>query len=223
MSHTIYQFRSPRGCLSYAISDAQTKECAIVDPSVELGDAYKKYLQENGLALRLLIETHTHADHISASPALREKTGALILMHERAPSPRKDRGLKEGDTIAVGAMNLRVLETPGHTDDSLSLILDNTLFTGDALLIGACGRTDFQGGSAEELARSLWDKILTLPDDLVVYPGHNYRGETSTTIGAEKQKNPRLLMGREGFVAFMREYHPPKPDLFDDAIRENSQ
>lgn len=103
MPYPLHQFRSPRGCLSYAVADIETRECALIDPSAELGDAYEKYLRDNGLTLQFLIETHTHADHVSASPRLKEKTGAPILMHARAPSSRKDRGLKEGETIAVGA------------------------------------------------------------------------------------------------------------------------
>lgn len=222
MSYTVEQFRSQRGCLSYVIGDQGTKHCLIIDPDVEAGDAYEEYVRTNGLVVHYIVETHTHADHLSAAPALRTKTNALLLRHERAPSRRTDRALRDGDTVPLGDVAVTVLDTPGHTDDSITLRLGPLLFTGDTLLIGSTGRTDFQNGSSEALYRSLWEKIIPLGDDLTVYPAHDYRGRASTTIGEERRTNPRLQLPRPEFIAAMDAYRPPAPELFDVAVVENS-
>lgn len=220
MHYIIKQFRSPRGCLSYVVSSGG--EAAVIDPSTEVGsDVYLAYLSECNCTLRYSIETHTHADHISLGSTLKEKTGARILQHRNAPSTRKDQALEEGE-IPLGESTLRVLETPGHTHDSICIVAGNAVFTGDTLLLGGTGRTDFQQGSSERLYDSLWNTLMKLPDDTVVYPAHNYNGEVSSTIKNERERNPRLHLDKTAFVETLDAHKPPKPDLFDEAININS-
>jgi len=223
MTYKIQQFRSPRGCLSYIVSDKKTKDTLIIDPTVEVDiEKYINYLKDNGLILRFIIETHTHADHISSEKALRARTNAQILRHELAPTGRKDKALTEGD-FRLGDTKVTILHTPGHTDDSVSLSIDGSVFTGDTLLIGGIGRTDFQNGSSDALYKSIWEKLMALGDSTKVYPAHNYKGDIASTIGDERANNPRLALSRDEFVAAMDAYHPPKPDLFDTAVAENSK
>lgn len=223
MSHTVQQFRSDRGCLSYIVADDMSKKALVIDPSEEVAlETYLSYLEEKGLALAMIIETHTHADHISSGPLLRERTGARIIQHENASSSAKDESVHE-DVRMLGTTEVHILYTPGHTDDSVSIKVGNALFTGDTLLIGGTGRTDFQKGSSEHLHTSLWEKLMSYPNDTLVYPGHNYKGETHSTIGREKEENPRLQHTKEEFIASLDAHNPPKPDLFDEAISKNSQ
>ena len=223
MTHTIQQFRSPRGCLSYIVSDTKTKEALIIDPSVEIDmEEYSNFLIDNELILRFIIETHTHADHISSARELREQINAQILQYERAPTGRKDKALTEGD-FWLGETKVTVLYTPGHTDDSISLSIDESVFIGDALLIGGTGRTDFQNGSSAALYKSICEKLMTFDDSTKVYPAHNYKGQINSTIGDERAHNPRLALGEEEFIKIMDAHHPPKPDLFEEAIAKNSE
>ena len=222
MIYKVKQFRSERGCLSYVVGDRVSSYAFIIDPSVEVAeDEYLSYLKHEGLTLKYIIETHTHADHISSASALKEATGALILQHANAPSKRKDRALGE-EELLLGDTVVTILPTPGHTDDSICIVLPDCVFTGDTLLIGGTGRTDFQNGSSSMLFDSLWDKLMTLSASTIVYPAHNYKGIISSTIGEEKKSNARLLLSREEFIAALDAHHPQKPDLFDEAVRVNS-
>lgn len=219
----IKPFHSTRGCLSYLVADSDTKDAAIIDPSEEISlEQYLDALHESGYTLRYILETHTHADHVSSASALKEKVGGLIGRHHLAPSKKTDTLLHDGDEISIGTHVLRVLETPGHTNESISFLSDEGVFTGDVLLIGATGRTDFQLGDSAAEYESLHDTILALPDKTVVYPAHDYKGRTETTIGKERESNPRLKWSREEFITTMDAYHPPKPDLFEMAITKNS-
>lgn len=216
-------FHSTRGCLSYLVADTDTKDAVIIDPSEEIPlEDYIAALSESNYTLRHILETHTHADHVSSAFALKERTGALVARHHLAPSVRSDVLLRDGDEIAVGGHVLRVLETPGHTNESVSFLTEGAVFTGDVLLIDATGRTDFQLGDSAAEYESLHDIMLTLPDETVVWPAHDYQGRTSSTIGNERKTNPRLAWTREEFIETMDGYHPPKPDLFDVAIAKNS-
>lgn len=222
VNHTVKQFKSERGCLSYIVADNAFLSALIIDPSVEVPEGeYIEYLKDEGLTLKFIIETHTHADHISSGSALKEATGAKILQHANAPSKRKDRELGEED-LMLGETKVTIIHTPGHTDDSICIALDDSVFTGDTLLIGGTGRTDFQNGSSGELYDSLWKKLMTLDANTIVYPGHNYRGRLSSTIVEEKESNARLLLDREEFTVALDAHHPPKPDLFDEAVKANS-
>ena len=205
------------------MSDTKTKEALIIDPSVEIDiEDYINYLKDNELLLRFIIGTHTHADHVSSSRELREQTNAQILQHERALTTRKDKALTEGDFL-LGETKVTVLYTPGHTDDSISLSIGESVFTGDALLIGGTGRTDFQNGSSAALYKSIWEKLMTLGDSTKVYPAHNYKGQINSTIGDERAHNPRLALSEDEFIKVMDAHHPPKPDLFEEAIAKNSE
>lgn len=223
MSFTIQQFKSKRGCLSYIVSEPVSKKAAIIDPSVEvLPNEYILYLENNCLSLVYIIETHTHADHISAASILKTMTNTIILLHPQAPSSKRDQFLEEG-FLELGKEKLKILYTPGHTDDSISIVAGNSVFTGDTLLLGGTGRTDFQKGSSEALYDSLWTKILTLEDTVTVYPAHSYTTEGSSTIGAQKIVNPRLKLNKKEFTEILNAHRPAKPELFNEAIRSNSQ
>lgn len=217
-------FHAARGCLSYILSDPQSKEAAIIDPSVEIGlSSYTDFLRSNDLTLKYIIETHTHADHVSLASKLKEATGASIVRHKNAPSPKKDIAVNGGEQLPLGDAVLQVLDTPGHTNESISLYTGVEVFTGDALLIGGTGRTDFQVGESKALYRTLHQVIARLPKETVVRPGHDYQGRNQMILGDELDTNPRLLMSETEFVESLDAHHPAKPELFDQAIRENSR
>lgn len=217
-------FHSARGCLSYLLIDEATLEAALIDPSTEIEPTqYLNTLSKEGVTLRYIIETHTHADHISSAPALCEATGAQLVRHTKAPSPKKDIAVAGGETLALGGQTLSILATGGHTDESISIVAPGAVFTGDALLIGGTGRTDFQLGDSEALYDSLHQTLGALPDETVVYPGHDYRGRTASTIGDEKRSNPRLALSRDEFVKTMDAHHPALPELFTESIAANSR
>ncbi|MCH7597805.1 MBL fold metallo-hydrolase [Patescibacteria group bacterium] len=223
MTYYIQQFRSPRGCLSYIVSDTERKEALIIDPSVEVNtEEYINYLKDNELILRFIIETHTHADHISSAQKVKAETEAKILQHKNSASSLKDRALNE-ETLMLGDTEVQFLYTPGHTDDCICIRIGNAVFTGDTLLIGGTGRTDFQNGSSQDLYNSIWKKLMVLSDSTKVYPAHNYKNQINSTIGYERAHNPRLALSHDEFVTTMDAHHPQKPDLFDTAVAENSK
>lgn len=220
---TIYPFHSSRGCLSYLLLDEATKEAALVDPSEEIAqEDYLNALKERGASLHYIVETHTHADHVSLAPALKVATGAQVVRHALAPSKLNDMPVQGGERITLGSTELRILATPGHTNESISLLVDGAVFTGDALLIGGTGRTDFQLGDSEALYVSLHDALGQLPDSTTVYPAHDYKGRTHSTIGEERAHNPRFLLPRDEFVEALDAHHPPLPELFEQSIARNS-
>lgn len=220
----INSFKSERGCLSYLLVQENSKEALLIDPSEEIEDtAYLSELSSQGIELRYIIETHTHADHISSAPRLREKTGAKLVRHKDAPSPLKDIAVSGGEVLMLGEEKVHVITTPGHTNESISISTNGEVFTGDALLIGGTGRTDFQLGDSESLYVSLHETLGALPDETVVYPAHDYKGRLSTTIGDEKRTNPRFALSHDEFIVAMNAHHPPKPDLFEEAIEANSK
>lgn len=206
---------------TYLLGDEGSRQAVLIDPVREQLERDVTLLREQGLALRYILETHVHADHVTAASALRERTGAQTAVSQRGASCA-DRKLAEGDRLCIGALELRVLETPGHTDDSLSFVLGDRVFTGDALLIGGTGRTDFQNGDAGVLYDSITGKLFALPDATLVFPGHDYRGQKVTTIGAEKRENPRLAgRSREEFSALMARLDLPRPAHIDEAVPAN--
>ncbi|CAM2007909.1 MBL fold metallo-hydrolase [Acanthopleuribacter pedis] len=208
---------------TYVLADEQTREAVIIDPVSHQLERDLKYLKELDLDLRYCLETHVHADHVTSSGPLSLWTGALIGVSKAAEVACADLALVEGDRLAFGRYPLRVLATPGHTHTCLSYVLDDRMvFTGDALLIRGTGRTDFQSGDAALLYRNITEKLFSLGDDVLVYPGHDYRGFSCSTIGEEKRNNPRVSGKSEGaFVAIMDRLALPAPNHIDEALSGN--
>jgi glyoxylase-like metal-dependent hydrolase (beta-lactamase superfamily II)/rhodanese-related sulfurtransferase len=209
-------------CFAYLICDVETAQAALVDPRADRVALYLRELEERGLKLHAVIETHTHADHLSGAAELRDRTGAEVLLSARATSEIATRRLRDGDRIELGRHMIDVIDSPGHTDDSVSLLVDDSFFTGDALLIAGAGRTDFQNGSPEALYDTLHTRFGALPDALTIYPAHDYAGCTHSTLGQERRTNPLLLMRRrEEFVAALRAAQQPKPANMDAIVAAN--
>jgi glyoxylase-like metal-dependent hydrolase (beta-lactamase superfamily II) len=210
---------------TYLVADPQTGEAALVDPVLEQVERDVQLLQELGLTLRYALDTHVHADHITGTGKLRELTGCLGVVPAGAQVTCADRLLQDGEVLQVGAIPIQAIATPGHTDSHLAYLVHHThLLTGDSLLIRGCGRTDFQGGDAGQLYDSITQKLFTLDDAVWVYPGHDYRGHTVSTIGEEKRWNPRLAeRTREEFIAFMQGLHLPNPQKIMEAVPANQQ
>ena len=213
------QIRSA-GCLSYILGCARDKICVVIDPEIDKADDYVELVDFFGAKLLYAIDTHTHADHNSACKVMRERYGIQVIMHRAADAPYVDIRVDDGDEIKFGRQSLKVIHTPGHTEDATCLLLDDRIFTGDTLLIGGCGRTDLPGGSAESQWQSL-RRLEALGSEIRVYPGHDYR-EAVSTLGDEKQKNPRLTMAsKEEFIHFMTARKPPLPRKIQEALEWN--
>jgi glyoxylase-like metal-dependent hydrolase (beta-lactamase superfamily II)/rhodanese-related sulfurtransferase len=209
-------------CFAYLIADADAREAALVDPRADRVEDYLRDLDARGMRLRIVIETHTHADHISGAAELRARTGAEVLISDRATSEVATGRLRDGDRVRVGRQEIQVVASPGHTDDSISLLVDGALLTGDALLVGGAGRTDFQNGSPEALYETLHRRFAGLPGDLTVYPGHDYTGRTHSTLAQERQTNALLrLIERDRFVSTLRAGRQPKPANMDAIVAAN--
>lgn len=208
------------GCLSYVLGCNKQKLCAVIDPEQDKIDEYIGLAEFFSCRLLYAIDTHTHADHVSACKILRDRAGVRVVMHSAADAPYVDIKVNDGDAIRCGEVEIRVLHTPGHTEDSTCLLVGDRLFTGDTLLIGGCGRTDLPGGDAEKQYESL-RKLAALGDGIQVFPAHDYRPAFST-IGEEKKNNPRMLMGsKEEFIRFMTSRKPPLPRKFQKALEQN--
>jgi len=208
-------------CYSYILSSKD--EALIIDPHISLLDEYKKYLKKNKLTLKLIVDTHTHADHFSLAAVLKKQFNAPVLMHEKAVSDVADRRLKDNDRIDIGGSSFKVIYSPGHTDDAISLYGQGRLFSGDVLLIGSVGRTDFQNGSPESMFDTL-QELKTLPDETILFPGHDYHEHRSSTIAKEKENNPFLKeTDKDTFVRNMRAKTIPKPFNIDNIIRVNQK
>jgi sulfur dioxygenase len=216
-------FEAESSTYTYIIADSLTKEAALIDSVLETAERDLKWIEDSGLSLKYVLDTHLHADHVTAADFLRKKTKAQAGISHRAKLDCTDIHLHEGQDLFLGNKKIAILETPGHTNSCLSFVFEGLVFTGDALLIRGCGRTDFQEGSAETLYESVHKKLFTLPDDTVVYPAHDYKGCTSTTIGIEKKHNPRLGMGRSKaeFVKIMKELKLDYPKKIDRALPAN--
>ena len=215
---------------TYLLADEATREAALVDSVLEQAERDLELVQQLGLTLVHVLDTHVHADHVTAASWLREKTGARTVAG-RAGADCADVHALQGDVVRFGRVGLRVLATPGHTDDSVSyLVVDparpaapgDRVFTGDALLIRAAGRTDFQNGDAGRLYDSINGVLFALPDATLVYPAHDYLGRTATTIGEEKRWNARIAgRSREEFIAVMNALHLPEPARLRESVAAN--
>jgi sulfur dioxygenase len=211
---------------TYLVGDDEAKVAALIDPVAEQVERDLARVTAHGLKLVHTIETHVHADHVTGGAALTERTGSKPVVHRDSPVTCDAVRLAQGDRFAIGGVVLEVLETPGHTPESLSFVLATDegarVFTGDALLIGAVGRTDFQGGDAGALFDSIHTRLFTLPDATRVFPAHDYKGRTSSTIGEEKRDNARVAgKTRDEFIALMNALGLPPPKKIDVALEAN--
>jgi sulfur dioxygenase len=208
--------------LTYLIADDETKEAVIIDPVNEHIDDYVALVKQHGLNLNYALETHVHADHITASGKLKQRLGLKTGVSEQCGAESADLQLNDGDVITFGKQAIHVVATPGHTAGSLSFIWQDKIFTGDALLINGCGRTDFQSGDASTLYQSITESIFSLPNETLVYPGHDYQGRRVSSVMQEKLINPRLAnKSHEEFIAIMDALNLPKPRLIDLAVPAN--
>jgi glyoxylase-like metal-dependent hydrolase (beta-lactamase superfamily II) len=208
---------------TYLLGCEATGHALLVDPVVNSIDRDLAELRRLGLTLACTLDTHLHADHITGALHLRERTGCRIAAPAMERLPCADVGIVEGVPLPVGSLVVQPLHTPGHTDSHFSYLLGDRVFTGDALLIDGCGRTDFQNGSAADLYRSVHEKLFVLPDEQLVYPGHDYQGRRVTSIGQEKARNPRLGQGRTlaEFEQIMAALNLPYPKFIDHALPGN--
>lgn len=215
-------FDAASSTFTYVIVDPQTRDAVIIDAVDRAFDTYSELIARERLRLRYVLETHTHADHITAAGRLRERTGAKAAAPLACGIVAADLQLEDGEELRFGGETLRALHTPGHTAGSMSFLWRDCVFTGDSLLIGGCGRTDFQSGDAGALYDSITNKLFTLPDATVVYPAHDYNGRTSSTIGRERRTNPRLAgRSRDAFIRVMAELDLPRPAFIERAVPAN--
>ena len=208
---------------TYLIGCEATGQALLIDPVVNSIDRDLAELKRLGLTLAITLDTHLHADHITGALHLKERTGCRIAMAAMDRLPCTDLGVVEGVPLKVGSLAVQPLHTPGHTDAHFAYVLGERVFTGDALLIDGCGRTDFQNGSAADLYRSVHEKLFVLPDEQLVYPGHDYQGRRVSSIGQEKARNPRLGHGRTPaeFEQIMAGLNLPYPKFIDHALPGN--
>jgi sulfur dioxygenase len=219
-------FDQASGTYTYLLADS-TREAVLIDPVYEQYERDLALIRELDLHLLACIETHCHADHVTGAWLLKHTLGCQILASQRSGIELLDRGLRETDELQFGAHTLGVIETPGHTEGCISLLLadESMIFTGDCLLIRGCGRTDFQQGSAHKLFHSIKHKLFNLPDDCILYPAHDYGGRTASSIGEEKALNPRIggEANENDFVGYMENMHLPHPKLLELAVPANLQ
>jgi glyoxylase-like metal-dependent hydrolase (beta-lactamase superfamily II)/rhodanese-related sulfurtransferase len=218
----IFETVAAGGCRSYVIGCEETCAAALIDPELSQIDRYLALAAKDGLRIRYLIDTHTHADHFSATQQLARQLDVPVVMHRASPAPFVDLRLQGGELLIVGRLRLQALHTPGHTRDSMCLCVDDRVFTGDTLLIGATGRTDLPSGDAEALHESLFEGLLRLDPQLKVFPAHEYKGRSHSTIGQELAENPRLQKRDRGaFVEMMRNLNLTMPTHVTEALRTN--
>lgn len=218
----IFEQIATGGCQSYLIGCANTRMAALIDPEIRQIDHYLALAAQTGVRVHYVIDTHTHADHFSATRQLGEQLGVPVVMHRESHAPFAGLRLDDGEMLVLGELRLHALHTPGHTLDSMCLKIDDRVFTGDTLLIGATGRTDLPTGDPEQLYDSLFNKLLKLDPALKVYPAHDYKGRSCSTIADELAANPRLQKReRAEFVEMMRHLNLSAPDHITEALRTN--
>ena len=217
-------FDTKTSTYTYLIASAKGREAVIIDPVLENVDEYIQLLKELDLKLVKVIDTHIHADHVTGASKLKQATNCTILMGEHTPADAVEIKVKDNELIKIDGLKIKSLYTPGHTSDSYSFLLDNYLFSGDTLLINGTGRTDFQNGSSKDAYNSLFNNILKLPEETLVYPGHDYNGKFSSTIGNEKKFNPRLqVKSVDEYVEIMSNLNLSKPEMMDSNVAKNIQ
>jgi sulfur dioxygenase len=215
-------FDQTSGTYTYLLASRPGGEALIIDPVLEKVDRYLQLVRELDLKLVKAVDTHLHADHITGLGALRDRTHCITVMGERSGVDVVSMRVTEGDKLEVEGVALDVLYTPGHTDDSYSFLLADRVFTGDTLLIRGTGRTDFQNGDPRAQYESLFGKLLKLPDETMIFPAHDYKGDTVSTVGEEKAFNPRLqVKSSEEYVDLMNNLKLPNPKMMDVAVPAN--
>ena len=215
-------FDNKSSTYTYVIASAKGREAVIIDPVIENVQSYIELLNELDLKLVKVIDTHIHADHVTGASKLKLATNCSTLMGEHTPADAVEIKVKDDEIIKIDQIEIRAMYTPGHTSDSYSFLMNNCLFSGDTLLINGTGRTDFQNGSSRDAYNSLFNKLLKLPDDTMLYPGHDYNGKLSSTIGKEKQHNPRLQVRNvDEYVELMSNLNLAKPKLIDINVSRN--
>jgi glyoxylase-like metal-dependent hydrolase (beta-lactamase superfamily II) len=207
---------------TYLIASKKGREALIIDPVLENINVYIKTLNELDLKLVKVIDTHIHADHVTGASQLNKETNCSTIMGEHTPSDTVKIKVKENEIIKVDELKIKVIYTPGHTSDSYSFLMDNLLFSGDTLLINGTGRTDFQNGNAKDAYHSIFDKLLKLPEETILYPAHDYNGKKMSTIGNEKRFNPRLQVSSANeYKEIMDNLNLPKPQSMDTNVSRN--
>src|SRR3990172_3363661 len=215
-------FDSVSGTYTYLLASRPGGEALIIDPVIEKVDRYLQLVHELDLKLVKAVDTHLHADHITGLGALRDKTHCITVMGEQTKADVVSMRLADGDKLTIEGLSLDVIYTPGHTDDSYSFVMPDRVFTGDTLLIRGTGRTDFQNGDARAQYESLFGRLLKLPEETLVYPAHDYKGDTVSTIGEEKRYNPRLqVKSVDEYVDLMSKLNLPNPKMMDVAVPAN--
>ncbi|PPR20717.1 MAG: Beta-lactamase hydrolase-like protein, partial [Alphaproteobacteria bacterium MarineAlpha10_Bin1] len=215
-------FHQDSGTYSYLLAGRAGGEAMLIDPVLDRADRYMKLLEELDLKLVKVVDTHVHADHITAMGELRDRTKCVTVMGEAAPVDVVSMRVKDGDMVTIEGVQLETLYTPGHTIDSYCFKMADRVFTGDTLLIRGSGRTDFQSGDSRSAYESIFTKLLTLPDNTLVYPGHDYKGDTVSTIGEEKAFNPRLqVASADEYAAIMDNLNLADPKQMDVAVPAN--
>jgi len=217
-------FDNKTSTYTYLIASAKGREAVIIDPVLENVDEYIQLLKKLDLKLVKVIDTHIHADHVTGASKLKQATNCTTLMGEHTPADAVEIKVKDNELIKIDGLKIKSLYTPGHTSDSYSFLLDNYLFSGDTLLINGTGRTDFQNGNSKDAYNSLFNNILKLPEETLVYPGHDYNGKFSSTIGNEKKFNPRLQVKNvDEYVEIMSNLNLSKPEMMDSNVSKNIQ
>lgn len=208
---------------SYLVWDADSRSAALIDPVQDQVERDIRIIQELGLTLKYSLETHVHTDHITGSGQLRDALNSIVLVHENSKAKCADVLIRDGDFVPLGSSKIHVIFTPGHTDSDVSYVIPGAVFTGDTLLIRDCGRTDFQSGDAGTLYDSITRHLYTLPDDTLVYPGHDYNGRSISTIGEEKAHNPRIgsKTSSAAFVSIMGSLNLAPPRRIHEVLPSN--
>ena len=207
---------------TYLIASSKGREALIIDPVLENVEDYLKLLTDLDLKLVKVIDTHIHADHVTGASKLKNKTRCSTIMGENTPADSVEIKVKDDENINLDNLKIRAMYTPGHTSDSYSFLMDNYLFSGDTLLINGTGRTDFQNGNAKDAYNSIFNKLLKLPDETLLYPAHDYKGEKVSTIGKEKKHNPRLQINSvDEYVDIMNNLSLKKPTEIENNVSRN--
>ncbi|MDB0066876.1 MBL fold metallo-hydrolase [Candidatus Pelagibacter sp.] len=215
-------FDTKSSTYTYLIASAKGREAIMIDPVLDNIEEYISLLNEFDLKLVKVIDTHIHADHITGASALRDQTKCVTIMGDQTPADAVEIKVKDEEIIKLDQLEIKALHTPGHTSDSFSFLMNDHLFSGDTLLINGTGRTDFQNGSAKDAYNSIFNRLLKLPEETLLYPGHDYNGKKVSSIGNEKKFNPRLQVnGEKEYIEIMNNLNLPEPKLMGINVARN--